>query len=138
MRLIFLCHLQACHSRSAAGRRRVCGGLDSGGEDGARPHRLQVRWVLYIRKYNGYCYVHDFPCQSYTDRSFGRALQLSPDCSSLWHDLALAYYHLTQVHTYNVHVCMYMYIIHVHVRVHVHVYTYYVCVYIILLYAKSV
>jgi superkiller protein 3 len=30
-------------------------------------------------------------------KSYGRALQLSPDCSSLWHDLALAYYHLTQI-----------------------------------------
>jgi superkiller protein 3 len=34
-------------------------------------------------------------------RSFARALQLSPECSSLWHDLALTYYHLSQISSTN-------------------------------------
>ena len=30
-------------------------------------------------------------------RAYARALQLSPDTSNLWHDLAVAYYYLGQV-----------------------------------------
>lgn len=30
-------------------------------------------------------------------RAYARALQLSPDASNLWHDLAVAYYYLGQV-----------------------------------------
>lgn len=31
-------------------------------------------------------------------RAYARALQLSPDTSNLWHDLAVAYYYLGQVY----------------------------------------
>ena len=40
-----------------------------------------------------------FPFFSFTFvfRAYARALQLSPDTSNLWHDLAVAYYYLGQV-----------------------------------------